>query len=115
MRTRAAEDAEYIYPGATRDDAAKGRGLFTRHCAECHGNTGEGTKAPALHNQEFLSAASNGYLLGTITLGRTGTPMPDWGRPSKSHVLLTGQQREDIVAWLRSLQYARLRFIAPDG
>ena len=38
-----------------------------------------------MRNQEFLSAATNGYLLATVTLGRRGTAMPPWGRGSSQH------------------------------
>jgi mono/diheme cytochrome c family protein len=114
IRGSAAREPQYIHAGATRGRAAEGAQLFARHCSECHGKNAEGVQAPALNNQEFLSAASNGYILGTISLGREGTKMPTWGRPGNDRPMLTGQQREDIVAWLRSLQYAKLRFPAPE-
>jgi hypothetical protein len=71
---------------------------------------GEGLKAPALNNQEFLSAASNGYLLATITVGRNGTAMPSWGYETEDHPALSGKERVDLVAFLRSMQRIRIRF-----
>jgi hypothetical protein len=51
-----------------------------------------------------LNAATNGYFLATISLGRTGTGMPSWGRGDEKHPQLSGEQRQDIVAFLRSWQ-----------
>ena len=76
---------------------------------ECHGEAGEGKKAPALHNQEFLGAATNGYLLATITLGRRGTPMPSWGTGSQQHRRLTAVERKELVAFIRSWQTVVIR------
>ena len=67
-------------------------------------------KAPALNNQEFLNAASNGYLLATITVGRSGTDMPPWGYGDQEHPLLTGKQRQDLVAYIRSFQRIHIKF-----
>jgi mono/diheme cytochrome c family protein len=104
MRASALRETDYIYPGATLGNAEQGKLLFKTHCAECHGAAGEGLQAPALNNQELLNAASNGYFLATISLGRTGTGMPSWGRGDKKHLQLSGEQRQDIVAFLRSWQ-----------
>jgi mono/diheme cytochrome c family protein len=78
-------------------------------CAECHGEAGEGKKAPALNNQELLGAATNGYLLATVTLGRRGTPMPSWGTGSQQYRRLTAGERKDIVAFIRSWQTVAIR------
>ncbi|MGB2959613.1 MAG: cytochrome c, partial [Bacteroidota bacterium] len=73
-------------------------------CSSCHGKAGEGIKAPALNSQEFLSGATNGYLLATVTLGRRGTAMPSWGRGTEEYRRLTAAERLDIVAHLRTWQ-----------
>jgi len=104
MRTMADSIPEQINPGQSVGRAATGKNLYDKYCSECHGYNGEGKQAPALQNQEFLSAASNGFLLATISLGREGTDMPSWGRGSEKHPALTGLQRNDIVAFLRSWQ-----------
>jgi mono/diheme cytochrome c family protein len=109
MRAAAQREADYIYPGATLGKAEQGKILFQTHCAECHGVNGEGVQAPALHNQELLSAATNGYFLATISLGREGTEMPSWGRGDEKHPQLSGEQRLDIVAFLRSWQTTRIK------
>lgn len=110
MRKSAAEHPDYIYPGSNPGDIVPGEKLYRQHCAECHGKDGEGEKAPALHNQELLNAATNGYLLATITVGREGTAMPAWGSLSDDHPMLTGKERQDIVAWIRHWQRIRIAF-----
>jgi mono/diheme cytochrome c family protein len=110
IREQSARRPDYIYAGANPGAAERGGSLYKQHCAECHGSTGEGEKAPALNNQELLSAASNGYLMATITVGRVGTEMPAWGREGEDHPVLTDRERQDIVAWIRQWQRIRIGF-----
>jgi len=110
MRSTANKEWNYIYAGSNPGKAAEGETLFTLHCAECHGDRGEGVEAPALNNQEFLSAASNGYILGTISLGRSNTRMPSWGRGDEEHPTLEGKERQDIVAYIRNWQRIRIKY-----
>ncbi len=109
MRQYAAGERDYIYQGSNPGNSAAGKELFTRHCARCHGENGQGTSAPALNNQEFLSAASNGYLVATISIGRQGTRMPYWGRGSENYPALSSGERRDIAAYVRSWQRFRIR------
>jgi mono/diheme cytochrome c family protein len=99
----------YLNPGPSLGNPDLGNELFQQFCAECHGKNGEGIKAPALNNQEFLNAATNGYLLATITLGRAGTPMPAWGYPDKQRHVLTTRERQNIVSQLRKWQKITIR------
>jgi len=110
MRNEAKAELSYVYPGSNPGDSESGKALFAKHCTECHGKAGEGPKAPALDNQEFLSAASNGFLLATITIGRSGTDMPAWAYGSPEHPILSGKERTDLVAYLRSYQRIRIKF-----
>ncbi|MEX0983120.1 MAG: c-type cytochrome [Bacteroidales bacterium] len=110
IREQSAQRPDYIYAGANPGATERGGPLYKQHCAECHGRTGEGEKAPALNNQELLSAASNGYLMATITVGREGTEMPAWSRAGEDHPVLTGSERQDIVAWIRHWQRIRIGF-----
>lgn len=110
MRKSARDTLTYIYPGSNPGDRERGADLFSLRCSECHGPSGEGTKAPALNNQEFLSAASNGFLLATLTLGRAGTDMPSWGYGQGAYPLLSGKDRQDLVAHLRSMQRIRIKY-----
>jgi len=109
MRQTSALEREYIYQGSNPGNSARGKSLFATNCAECHGKYGEGTNAPALNNQEFLSAASNGYLIATISIGREGTKMPSWGRGSDDYPALDASARKDLAAYLRSWQRFRIR------
>ncbi len=110
MRKTAREELSYVYQGSNPGEQQKGALLFEQHCTECHGTAGEGLKAPALNNQELLSAASNGYLLATISLGRTRTAMPSWGYGDKDHPQLSGKERLDLVAYIRSFQRIHLKY-----
>ncbi len=110
MKESALDTLTYIYPGANPGNHEEGARLYAGHCTECHGKLGEGIEAPALHNQEFLSAASNGYILATLTLGREGTRMPSWGYGQEGYPELAGDQRQDLVAFLRSWQRIRIKY-----
>ncbi|MGM0475031.1 MAG: c-type cytochrome, partial [Bacteroidota bacterium] len=110
MRRSARDSLTYIYAGSNPGNREAGSELYVQHCAECHGESGEGTGAPALHNQELLSAGSNGYLLATITLGRETTAMPSWGYGQGEYPRLSGEQRQDLVAFIRSWQRIRIKF-----
>jgi mono/diheme cytochrome c family protein len=92
----------------------EGGSLFQELCIECHGRLGEGLQAPALYNQEFLNAATNGYIYATISLGRNGTDMPSWGRGSDKYRALNSQERHDIVAYLRQWQKVVIKKMLKD-
>jgi len=97
-----------------KGDIKNGKRLYDHHCAQCHGNDGEGGKgtgvtfsrkrelpviAPALNNSGFLAAASDVMLRNTITYGREGTPM--------TSMLVAGmseQDIDDVVAYIRSFE-----------
>jgi len=106
---RSAPRPDFLPPGASGGNPEHGGELFRELCAECHGGSGQGLKAPALNNQEFLGAATNGYLLATLTLGRRGTPMPSWGMGSPQHRQLTPGERKDLVAFVRTWQTSVIR------
>jgi mono/diheme cytochrome c family protein len=109
MRAREDSVLSFLPPGASTGRPLHGRELYRDLCSTCHGRTGEGTKGPTLNSQEFLSGATNGYLLATITLGRRGTAMPSWGRGTSEYRRLASQERIDIVAHLRTWQREVLR------
>jgi len=110
MKSTADRRWDYIYPGSNPGDKTNGEEIFQTHCAECHGKEGEGTQAPALNNQELLNAATNGYLMASVSLGRTGTRMPSWGRGTDEYPVLTSKQRQDVVAWIRSWQRIKIKY-----
>ncbi len=110
MRKSALDPLTYIFPGSNPGDRARGAAVFAQRCTECHGVSGEGSKAPALNNQEFLSAASNGFLMATVTVGREGTAMPSWGYGSGDFPALSGVERKDLVAHIRDWQRIRIKY-----
>jgi mono/diheme cytochrome c family protein len=84
-----------------RGDAARGRALFARSCAGCHGDAGEGRTGPGLGLPGFQQAATDEFIAATIVRGRAGTPMPAFGRDSASYPRLTSQEVLDLVAYVR--------------
>ncbi|GMR19546.1 MAG: hypothetical protein BMS9Abin36_0141 [Gammaproteobacteria bacterium] len=93
-------------------DPIKGKKIFQRQCAVCHGENGEGGKgtgvtfsrprhlpilASALNNAGFLASASDHLIHTTITKGRKSTPMP-----SAETLNLSEQNVNDLVAYIRS-------------
>ncbi|NOR11987.1 MAG: c-type cytochrome, partial [Candidatus Aminicenantes bacterium] len=114
LRHASLNPPDVIYPGPIFGSAEKGRSLFQELCIECHGQLGEGLQAPALNNQEFLNAATNGYLCATISLGRNETEMPTWGRDSDKYRALNSQERHDIVAYLRQWQKVVIKKMLKD-
>ncbi len=110
MKATAKGPLTYIYAGSNPGNRETGKEIFKQRCTPCHGESGEGIKGPALNNQEFLSAASNGYIMATITLGRRGTAMPSWGYGQEDYPSLSGSERQDLVAFIRSWQRIRIKF-----
>jgi len=53
--------------------ASDGGALYKAKCAACHGADGQGTAmAPAFAGNEWVAAASDADVAGTITAGRQG-------------------------------------------
>lgn len=77
--------------------ASQGKDLYQQNCVFCHQADAIGKPgfAPSLTNQEFLSVASDKFLMGTIRDGRAGTGMPPFSHLGRTQV-------EAIVAFLRS-------------
>ncbi len=97
-----------------KGDAANGKKLFASHCAQCHGETGQGGTgtgvtfsrkrdlpiiAPSLNNPGFLAAATDNMIKDTLIYGREGTPM--------TSTLVDGLSEEevdDLVSYIRSME-----------
>lgn len=80
--------------GESPEAAAAGRKLFLRHCAECHGEDGRGSRrAPSLDSRR-LRQASAGALFWFLTNGRLVAGMPSWSR-------LPAARRWQIIAYLQ--------------
>ena len=80
---------------ALRGDPGRGRGLFSTHCAGCHGPEGRGGIGNTLNNPSFLSIASDKFLRDTISLGRRHTAMP-------ASYDFKAQEVSDLIAYIRS-------------
>ena len=72
-----------------------GAGIYSAHCAKCHGGNGRATMAgtPDLIVHQLISK-SNQQLISTIKTGRG--IMPAYGG------LLTEQQMDDVLAYLKT-------------
>ena len=80
--------------------AAGGRKLFLRHCAECHGEDGQGLKKNAADLQlPVVQKQSDGALFWKITNGNQSRGMPTWSQ-------LPELQRWQLVLFLRTLRQA---------
>ncbi|WJW75583.1 c-type cytochrome [Thiohalobacter sp. IOR34] len=69
--------------------------LFQRHCAVCHGETGEGGVGVPLALPAFQASVSDAYLRRTIRLGRPGRVMPSFAYLSDAEV-------NAIITYIRS-------------
>ncbi len=83
-----------------------GKTIYAHNCTGCHGVRGEGASGPALSNPNFLRFASDGFLMATMALGRHGTEMRPVKRGPQSILELTSDEVNDLVAYLRSWEYA---------
>jgi cbb3-type cytochrome c oxidase subunit III len=71
-------------------------------CAKCHGAEGEGASGPSLTNPGFLRAASDGFIAGSVVLGREGTEMRSFHKGG--NVDLTTQDVKDVTVYLRTFE-----------
>lgn len=85
-----------------RGDASHGARLYAGSCALCHGPAGQGGEGPALRNRVLLDHATDTYLVETIRRGRARTTMPAFGVSTTVRTMLTDEDIEAIVAFLRS-------------
>jgi cytochrome c oxidase cbb3-type subunit III len=101
----AAHASADAHSAAPVPSAERGAALYTRMCAVCHGNEGQGyvaDQAPALAQPDFLATVSDPFLSFAIAVGRRGTTMSAWqsdhGGPLSPYDVL------DLIAHLRSWQ-----------
>ena len=75
-----------------------GRLLFADHCAQCHGNTAEGTKKrPSLRTRRIQEEATEGDLRWLLANGNLRRGMPSWSK-------LPDQQLWQLISYLKSLK-----------
>ena len=75
---------------------AAGAKLFDRHCAECHGESGQGGKKGPSLRAEPVQQATPGTLFWILTNGVVRRGMPVWSK-------LPEPQRWQLVRYLKSL------------
>ena len=85
-----------------KGDAAAGGGIYKASCAGCHGAAGKGAEGPSLSNRRFLAAASDSFLVRSVSLGRPGTTMPGFTAGSVAHPSLSKRQIGAVVSFIRS-------------
>ncbi|MFQ5429530.1 MAG: c-type cytochrome, partial [Phycisphaerae bacterium] len=83
-------------------DMDAGEELFAAQCAGCHGAEGKDGWAPRLNNPEFLASATDGFLQATIVRGRSNTAMRAFGLGAGGVAELSGEDINNIVAYIRS-------------
>lgn len=95
------EPLKRMFAGAS---AAVGKSVFEGKgsCTKCHGQEGEGASGPSLTNEAFLRAASDGFLAGTVLMGRDGTEMRSYHRGG--NVSLSQQDVKDLIVYLRGFE-----------
>lgn len=82
---------------ADHDAAAAGAKLYARHCAECHGENGEGKNGhPALVSAR-IRHASDGEIQWLLRNGSLRNGMPSWSS-------LPIAQRWQLIAHIRTLE-----------
>jgi mono/diheme cytochrome c family protein len=83
-------------------------GLWSKHCASCHGAQGRGdgpdaktleTRTPDFTDKNFMSARTDDDLFRKLTNGRK--PMPGYKKK------LSDMQRRQLVSFMRSLVDAK--------
>ena len=97
------QPAAYGSPGAELSDArlAKGKKIFIKHCAGCHGAKGKGDgyqllgADPANLTAPATQKTSDAVLINTIHEGKS--TMPAW------KVRLSEQDSRDVLAYIRTL------------
>ena len=62
------------------DAAAAGRKLFEQHCAECHGDTAEGSKRGPTLRASAVEQATPGEMFWILTNGVVRRGMPAWSK-----------------------------------
>ncbi|HEY8517306.1 MAG TPA: c-type cytochrome [Candidatus Binatia bacterium] len=100
--------------GQDADAVAAGAALYAKYCALCHGADATGyaaDNAPSLVSPQFLSAADDRFLAGSIALGRPGTAMAAYGAELGGP--LQPSETAQIVAFLRAKGPAPIQLATP--
>ena len=88
-------DAGIENPLLSPEDRARGKELFLKNCAACHGNDGRGGHAPSLAKPNFNVGSSDLALYKVLRDGIPGTAM--------ASIDLSVEERWQVIAFLRAL------------
>lgn len=90
-------------PPPPSQQVERGRELYGRMCAVCHGPAGEGYRAdqaPRIAHPDFLSSATDQFLRRAIAHGRSGTTMSAWSTERGGP--LSNADVDAVIALMRS-------------
>ncbi len=104
IRTQELVKTDVLYNNIVSGTVTRGYDLYNGMCGGCHGINGEGKHGPALNNQAFLSAATNGFLQATIAFGRNNTAMRSWAKGAQGYAELNEIDINDIISYIRNWQ-----------
>jgi mono/diheme cytochrome c family protein len=87
--------------GQPSGDPGRGKGIYLKNCAHCHGRRGEGlgprSALPNFSDPKYMAQKKDQELFDKITRGGRGTGMPSFRKT------LNERDRWNVVAYLRSL------------
>jgi mono/diheme cytochrome c family protein len=106
--TAAKDQVPYLAPG--RGSVERGKDVFMRACAVCHGETGEGMEKEGqlmnrINDPAFLALISDQALRRIVITGRPDLGMPNYAEPrpdDPAFKALTAAEVTDVVALLSS-------------
>ncbi len=70
--------ASSVWAENFEQSVAKGKTLYAKNCAACHGAGGEGGIGPALNSKETLDSLGIENIMHTVEAGVPGTAMTAW-------------------------------------
>ena len=104
LREQEAKPATTTGRRITAGNANAGARVFDGLCAGCHGNDGLGGTGPAIATASFQDSVSDGFLAGTILMGRSHTEMRGFGVGRDGLARLSDRELTDLIAFLRRAQ-----------
>lgn len=90
--------ARFVALQADRTAIERGHGTFTKNCASCHGELGQGVIGPNLTDRYWMHGGTPERIAATITQG-----VPDKGMLAWQGILTT-EQILDVSAYIITLQ-----------
>ncbi len=93
-----------VAAGEAVGSESKGKVHFESGCVQCHGENGMGLIGPAIGGVDFLNSVDDQFLRETISHGRSGTAMRSNLEGTASFADLSGQQINEVIAYMRLLQ-----------